>query len=100
MTLAERVVLFHDRVAQGTAQTEMFDEGLGVVPGLVLLPHARRRLRTDDLSRMSLLARRFEPALCLVLDDGVRLDLGEAGSLPAEARVVEASGRIVEIGAA
>ena len=100
MALAERVVLFHDRVAQGTAQTEMFDEGLGVAPGLVLLPHARRRLRTDDLPRMSLLARRFEPAQCLVLDDGVRLDLGEAGALPAEARVVEAGGRIVEVGAA
>lgn len=100
MALAERVVLFHDRVAHGTAQTEVFDQGLGAAPGLVLLPHARRRLRTDDLPRMSVLARRFEPARCLVLDDGVTLDLGEAGSLPGEARVVATSGRIVEVGAA
>jgi hypothetical protein len=96
MALTSRVVLFHDRAAQGTSETEVFDEGLDVVPGLVLLPHARRRLRTDDVDRMSMLARRFEPATCLVLDDGVRVDLGAAGDLPPDARVVTREGRIVE----
>jgi hypothetical protein len=100
MSLTERVVLFHDRVAQGTGQTEVFDEGLGAVPGLVLLPHARRRLHTEDLARMSLLARRFDPARCVVLDDGVTVHVGENGTLPADARVVAASGRIVQLDAA
>jgi hypothetical protein len=100
MTLTDRVVLFHDRVAQGTGQTEVFDAGLGAVPGLVLLPHARRRLRTDDLARMSVLAQRFAPARCLVLDDGVTVEIGEHGALPADARVVADSGRIVHAGAA
>lgn len=99
MALSERVVLFHDRVAQGTGQTEVLDEGLRAVPGLVLLPHARRRLRTDDVDRMSLLARRFAPARCVVLDDGVSLRVGEGGELPAGARVVDPSGRIVTTGA-
>lgn len=96
MALTGRVVLFHDRAVQGAAQTEVFDEGLDVLPDLVLLPHARRRLRTEDAGRMSVLARRFAPATCLVLDDGVRVDLGPGGALPPQARVVGADGRIAE----
>jgi hypothetical protein len=96
MALTSRVVLFHDRAAQGASLTEVFDAGLGVVPGLVVLPHARRRLRTDDVLRMSVLARRFAPASCLVLDDGVRVDLGADGALPPDARVVGTDGRITE----
>jgi hypothetical protein len=94
MALTERVVLFHDRAAQGASLTEVFDAGIGVIPGLVLLPHARRRLVTDDVLRMSGLARRFAPDSCLVLDDGVRVDLGPDGNLPPDARVVGANGLI------
>ncbi|MFL6139407.1 MAG: hypothetical protein ACJ74O_16610 [Frankiaceae bacterium] len=100
MALTSRVVLFHDAAAQGPAQTEVYDEGLGVVADSVLLPHARRRLRTDDLVRMSVLARRFAPATCVVLDDGARVDLAPEGRLPAGARVVDVDGRIVEVRAA
>jgi hypothetical protein len=99
MSLATRIVLFHDRAAHGPAQTEVYDEGLGVVPGLLPLPHARRRLRTDDPVRMSLLARRMAPAQCLVLDDGVTVDLGTAGTLPIGARVVGLDGYITEVAA-
>jgi hypothetical protein len=96
MALTPRVVLFHDRAAQGASLTEVFDAGLGVVPGIVVLPHARRRLLTDDHARMSVLARRFAPAPCLVLDDGVRVDLGPGGALPPDARLVAEDGRIAE----
>jgi hypothetical protein len=97
MALTERVVLFHDRAAHGPSHTEVFDEGLGVVRRAVLLPHARRRLRVDDLTRMSVLARRFAPARCVVLDDGVRLDLTDAPGLPPQARVVGDDGRITTL---
>jgi hypothetical protein len=100
MALTSRVVLFGDRAAQGPAHSEVYGEGLGVVDGLVLLPHARRRLRTDDLGRMSVLARRFAPASCLVLDDGARVDLGPHGELPVGARVIGADGRIGAVGRA
>lgn len=96
MALTPRVVLFHDRAAQGASLTEVFDAGIGVLPGLVLLPHARRRLRTDDPLRMSVLARRFAPSSCVVLDDGVRVDLGPGGALPPDARLVGDDGRITE----
>jgi hypothetical protein len=94
MALTERVVLFHDRAAHGASLTEVFDAGIGVIPGLVLLPHARRRLLTDDPLRMSALAHRFAPASCVVLDDGVRVDLGPDGAVPPDARVVGANGLI------
>jgi hypothetical protein len=96
MALTPRVVLFHDRAAHGASLTEVFDAGIGVIRGLVLLPHARRRLLTDDHLRMSVLARRFEPASCLVLDDGVRIDLGPGGELPGDARLLGSDGRITE----
>jgi hypothetical protein len=96
MAITDRIVLFHDRSAHGPAQAEVYDVGLGIVPGVVALPHARRRLRTDDALRMSVLARRFAPATCLVLDDGVTVELGADRSVPAGARVVDVDGRIVE----
>lgn len=100
MALSSRVVLFGDRAAQGPAHSEVYDEGLGVIDGLVLLPHARRRLRTDDVGRMAVLAQRFAPLTCLVLDDGVRLDLRADGELPPGARVVDTAGRIDLVGRA
>jgi hypothetical protein len=100
MALTERVVLFHDFVPHGVAQTEVLGEGLGVLHDLVLLPHARRRLRVDDQVRMSVLARRFEPARCLVLDDELRVDLTHDGGLPADARVIAGDGRVSSADAA
>ena len=100
MALTDRVVLFHDHAAQGRSQTEVFDRGIGLVQRLVLMPHARRRLRTEDQSRMSVLARRFAPSICVVLDDGVSVQLGDDGALPPDARIIEPDGRIVELAAA
>ncbi|HEX2363355.1 MAG TPA: hypothetical protein VHI11_14900 [Jiangellaceae bacterium] len=100
MALTERIVLFHDRIPHGPSHAELYDDGLGVIPRVVLLPHARRRLRVDDRLRMSILVRRFEPATCVVLDDGTRLDLEPDGSLPPTARVIDSDGHIGAVQAA
>lgn len=73
MAASERVVLFHDAPAHGPGWPEVLDEGLGVVKGVVALPHAHRRLKLDDRARVSLMARRFAPALCAALEDGAAL---------------------------
>ena len=99
MALTERIVLFHDRAAQGPTHAEVYEDGLGLAPRAVLLPHARRRLLVDDRARMGVLARRFAPARCVVLDDGVRVDLGAGGALPTNARVVGADGWIGQLAA-
>ena len=98
MVLAERVLLYHDRAPHDPSPAELLDDGLGRLRGCVLLPHARRRLRTDDAPRMAELAARAAPARCVVLDDGARLDLGPDGGLPPDARVVTDDGRIAEAG--
>lgn len=72
MVCAETVVLFHDRPPQGAGDAEVLGAGLGLCRGVVVLPHAKRRLRLDDPERVLLFARRFLPARCLALDEGSR----------------------------
>lgn len=74
MALCERIVLFHDTPPQGSAHAEVMEAGLGLVPGLVALPHAQKRLRTDEPRHVELFARRFQPAQCVLLDPGSRVD--------------------------
>jgi hypothetical protein len=69
MVLCDNVVLFHDRLPQGRRDPEMMCQGLGIVPGKVLLPDAKGRLRGGDPVRSSLFSRRFAPAECLTLDN-------------------------------
>lgn len=70
MAISERIVLYHDHPPQGAGNTEVFEAGLGLVRGVVCLPHAATRLALADATRVGLLARRFAPAACCSLDDG------------------------------
>lgn len=70
IALTERIVLFHHSPPQGYGNTEVLEAGLGLAPGVVAFPHARRRLDLDDVRRIEALARRFAPAECLALEDG------------------------------
>jgi hypothetical protein len=70
MAIAERIVLFHDHPPQGAGNAELFEAGLGLVPGAVFLPHAAARLALADRQRVALLARRLAPAASFTLDDG------------------------------
>lgn len=68
MALANRIVLFHDKPPQGKGNPELLRAGMGLYDDLVLLPDADRRLDLANRDRVSLFARRFAPAKCLVLD--------------------------------
>jgi hypothetical protein len=70
MAISEAVVLFHDDPPQGAGNVEVFDAGLGLATGVLPLPHARRRLRLHDATRVALIARRFAPSAALTLDHG------------------------------
>ena len=74
MVLAERIVLFHDAPAQGPGAAEVLGPGYSRVPGIVPLPHARRRLALDDPMRVAVFARRFAPSVLVALDPGARVD--------------------------
>ncbi|PRQ02977.1 hypothetical protein ENSA5_19160 [Enhygromyxa salina] len=73
MVASDRVVLFHDSPPQGPGASEVLDAGLGLVSDIVMLPHPETRLRLDDAARVSLLARRFDPAACLALFAGAHV---------------------------
>ncbi|MFT5285758.1 MAG: hypothetical protein ACI8TQ_001926 [Planctomycetota bacterium] len=69
MVLGDRIVLFHDSPPQGPGDAEVLEAGFGLCQQVVPLPHASRRLRLKDNTRVALFARRFGPATCVVLDD-------------------------------
>ena len=74
---------------------EFFDSGLGWLRGCVLLPHARRRLRTDDPVRMAELAARCGPgALRGPRRRHPARPRSATGSCPPDARVVADDGHI------
>ncbi len=76
MAMSDRIVLFHHNAPQGRRDAEVLDAGLGIVPGLVLLPDAKNRLDRKNRTRMALFSHRFAPAACCTLENGsvVRLD--------------------------
>jgi len=94
MALAERIVLFHDRSAHGPGQPEIYGSGLSLLRGVVPLPHARARLLLDDAARMSVFARRFAPARCVLLEHGTRIDTSSDGIWPPGMRVLAPDGHV------
>lgn len=100
MVLTTRVVLFHDTPPQGKGHPEVFEPGLELVPGLVALPHARKRLRLEDPLRVQRLERRFAPDLCVPFDPFDRVDFdGKTLTLAERTRKLERDGRVTFSGA-
>lgn len=94
MAIGERIVLFNDAAVQGSTYAEVYRRGLGLYTGVIPLPHARRRLRLNDPVRVAALARRFNDACCLVLDDGVRVALPAEGGCPPGFPVLSVTGQV------
>lgn len=95
MALAGRIVLFHDSPPQGRGNAEVFEPGLGLVPGLLPFPHGRKRLKLGDPLRVQLLARRFEPEVCMPMDVGDRVDWdGRSLAFSSVTRHLHADGRV------
>jgi hypothetical protein len=75
MVLTERIVLFHDYPPYGSDIAQVLEAGLGIAPGLVVLPDPRRRVRLDNREGIARFARRVRPATCLALAHGARVVL-------------------------
>ena len=74
MAISERIVVVDDGDPAGRPD-EIFDMGIGIARGMVALPAAAGRLRTGDPERLSVLALRCAPSICVLLDPGDRLEL-------------------------
>ena len=72
--------------------TEVLEPGLGLAKGVVLFPHARRRLALDDRRRVALLARRFAPAFCVAMADGAWMALDERGHVDLQGLAADGKG--------
>jgi hypothetical protein len=100
MALADQIVLFNDRAAQGPGHPEVYGAGLSVLRGVVALPHASARLLLGDTPRMAVFARRFAPARCVLLEQGTRVDIDGDGDRPAGTRVLSEDGHVTTLEAA
>lgn len=100
MALTERIVLFGDRFPHGPGHAEIYGAGLSALRGLVLLPHARARLLLDDAPRMTVFARRFAPARCVLLESGTRLDAGHDPIRAPQAMMLAPDGQVAALDAA
>lgn len=98
MAVTERIVVVDDDDPAGRPD-ELYDIGIGVARGMVALPSAGSRLHAHDADRLSVLARRCAPSLCVILDSGDRLelragmpaDLGSVGVVDNDGRVIRGS---------
>lgn len=101
MVLCDRIVFFHDRLPQGRRDPEIVGLGMGLLPGIVLLPDAKGRLQAKDLVRIRLFSRRFAPASCMTLDNGSLLSYaGETLRDSEAAKRITRNGRFKRVRAA
>ncbi len=70
MVMSDFIVLFNDHTRHGRREHEVLMKGLGLIPGEIFLPGAAARLKTQDQSRMRMMALRFSAHRCLALDSG------------------------------
>jgi hypothetical protein len=95
MTLTDAVVLFHDHPPEGAGDAEVLEWGLRRVRQVVLLPHARHRLDLGSRVKVGLMARRFSPSFCVVMDEKDRLTWdGGRAILHASSRRLLADGSV------
>jgi hypothetical protein len=97
MILCDRVVLYNDSPAIGRGNSEVGLPGFGLVPNVVVLPDATKRLRLSDAERMSRLALRVEPARCVLLDPGARLVWDGATLEGIDSVLVDRDGRLIPL---
>ena len=99
MVCAEEIVLFHDDPPQGAGNPEVFGAGFGLVPGVLPLPHASKRLTLTNKIRVQTFARRFAPLACVALDRGSGLlwNGRRLSSAAGGARRLMKSGEVVEM---
>ena len=72
MVVTERIMVIDD-TDPGMRPDELYDSGIAAVRGLVPIADPAVRLLARDPERLSLLARRCAPRMCVLLDSGDRV---------------------------
>ena len=70
LVLCERVIVFDDFSPDPSRREfRLWNQGLGLVGGLQILPHCMDRIHTDDPNNLAYLARRFSSYVCAGLNE-------------------------------
>lgn len=77
MALCEHVVLVHHDPPAGPPVTEVFDVGLGLVPGVLPLPNPRARLQLNRADLVAQVAQRFSAFACVAMDHRARIEVSD-----------------------
>lgn len=73
MAITNRIILYYDDPPFGKGIPEVLDSGIGNIPHVILLPHAKTRLRVNNQHRIQQFAQRFAPDICITLENGALL---------------------------
>ncbi len=92
MVLTDRIVLYHDYPPYGSDIAQVLDSGFGVAPGVVVMPDPSRRLNPDTGPAIARFARRMEPAACIGMDLGARLDFRDGALVAGRDLLLRADG--------
>jgi len=94
MALSDRIVLFHDSPPFGKNLSQLFDVGLGLANGVVVLPDLTRRVHTEKCDAVARFTQRMAPAECLGMDPGARLVFRQGRLRQALAHRLRSSGDV------
>ncbi len=94
MALTDRIVLFHDSPPFGKNLSQLFDVGLGLANGVVVLPDLTRRVHTEKRDAIARFTQRMAPAECLGLDPGARLVFRQGRLVHAMSDRLHSSGEV------
>lgn len=79
MALGDRVVVYHDVYQDRHHTFELLGRGMGLLPGMLVLPQHAERIRRGSEDHLAFIARRFPLGACIGLDEGALLRI--AGGL-------------------
>ena len=75
MVLGDRVVVYHDAYQDRHHTFEVLGRGLGLLPGMLLLPQHAERIRKGSADHLAFISRRFPLGTCIGLDEGALLTI-------------------------
>lgn len=100
MVLCDRILLYHDFTPYGVGTAEVLDRGMGLLPEVWLLAHARQRLDLGNQNALAVMTARLGPQRVLGLENGAILEGSrlESKGRPDSAFQFEKDGSIRELG--
>lgn len=97
MAMGDRLVFYHQFIPHATGDAELSRHGMKWFHSLLPFPRADERIKLDSQVEVALLARRFQPDVCLALDHDSSLEWDARSLVRAVGvRELQAGGHVTE----